>query len=109
MGLQRKPNSDHPTYYITDIINPYPYNVCCQFVSDDIIHSIVFQTNLYAKQSGTPTNEKEIRTYIGISFIMRINKLPTYKDAWSTVPYLQNEYICRLTTESFESLSDIFI
>lgn len=66
----------------------------CQFISDDIIDSIVFQTNLYAVQQGkryTPSNEKEIRTFIGINFIMGINKLPSYRDAWSTVPYVRNE------------------
>ena len=66
-----------------------------------MISLIVFQTNLYATQKGERyilTTEKEIRTFIGINFIMGINKLPSYRDYWSTVPYLRNEYICRLMT-----------
>lgn len=90
-----------PTHHITNLSNPSPYDMCCQFISDDIVNSIVFQTNLYAEQQGnryTPTNEEEIRTFIGINFTMGINKLPSYRDPWSTVPYLRNEYICRLMT-----------
>ena len=66
-----------------------------------MISLIVFQTNLYATQKGERyilTTEKEIRTFIGINFIMGINKLPSYRDYWSTVPYLRNAYICRLMT-----------
>nr|XP_012151413.1 PREDICTED: piggyBac transposable element-derived protein 4-like [Megachile rotundata] len=85
------------TLYITDL--PSPYDVCCAFLTDDIIQSIVSQTNLYAALQGKrfkPTNDQEIRAFIGINFLMGINKLPSCRDAWSSIPYLRNEYICRV-------------
>jgi len=65
------------------------------------VDDIVFHTNLYAEQKGsryTITNNNEIRTFIGINYIMGINNLPSYRDYWSTIPYLRNEYICQLMT-----------
>ena len=94
-------SSSGPAQNILDLENPTPYDICSEFISDDVIDLIVFQTNLYAQQQDkryTPTDAQEIRTFIGCNFLMGINKLPSYRDYWSTVPYLHNEYISKLMT-----------
>lgn len=90
-----------PAQHIADIHNETPYDMCCKFISKDIIDSIVFQTNLYAQQTGkryTQSNETEIRAFIGMNFIMGIVKVPSYRDYWSNVPYLHNKLISQLMT-----------
>lgn len=60
---------------------------------------LVFQTNLYAQQSGrkyTPTNENEMKNFIGINLLMGIARLPSYRDYWSTNQCLHNAFISNL-------------
>lgn len=59
----------------------------------------MFQTNLYAQQSGKiykPTNASEIRVFIGINFLMGLKHQGSYRDYWSSGPQLNDSYISNL-------------
>lgn len=65
----------------------------------NFIEDIVFQTNLYAIQKGdyfAPTNEAEMKCFIGINLLLGIKEVPSYKDCWSSYPQLRDEYISNL-------------
>lgn len=88
-----------PTETITDIENPSPIDIYRNLFPDYLIDRIVFETNLYATQKGkpyVPTTDNEIRTFIGISILMGIKKLPYYRDYWSSSQDLNDAYISRL-------------
>lgn len=55
---------------------------------DCILQDIVYQTNLYGTQNGKNLNIKNenMLAFIGINFIMGYNRLPSWKDYWSTSP-----------------------
>ena len=75
------------------------YKICSLLIDDDIIWNITFQTNVYAQQTGkkyTPTNETEIRTFIGINLLMGIKRQASYRDYWSNAPDLHDPYINKL-------------
>lgn len=57
---------------------------------DCILEDIVYQTNLYGTQNGKNLNIKNenMLAFIGINFIMGYNRLPSWKDYWSTSPDL---------------------
>ena len=88
-----------PSQIVKDLTDHTPYKICSLLVDDDIIRNITFQTNLYAQQSGkryTPTNETEIRTFIGINLLMGIKRQAFYRDYWSSAPDLNDPYISKL-------------
>lgn len=67
--------------------------------SEEIIENVVFQTNLYAEQSGKrykPTNKEEIHTFFGINILMGIKRLPSYRDYWSSDIDLNDPFISKL-------------
>lgn len=92
-------NSCGPDDIFENLDDISPYAIFCQIFDDHIIDHIVFQTNFYATQVGkqfTPTTEDEIRTFLGINLYMGINRLPSYRDYWSSASDLHNVYISNL-------------
>ena len=56
------------------------------FITDDIIDSVVEQTNIYSFQKNDKsinTDHEEIMSLIGMNMKMGISKLPSYKLYWS--------------------------
>ena len=53
---------------------------------NDPLEIIVTETGGYAKQKGCnfETTQDKMKAFIGINFIMGINKLPSLEDYWST-------------------------
>lgn len=51
-----------------------------------ILENICAQSNLYATQRGKTLNLRieELKAFIGINFVMGYNRLPSWKDYWST-------------------------
>ena len=60
-----------------------------------MLQIIVDDSNRYAQQKGREfqTNVEEMRAFLGINFIMTINKLPTIKSYWQCNQFLGNEGI----------------
>ena len=52
---------------------------------NELVKYVCHQTNLYATQNGRrfATNPEEIRTFLGINYIMSISNLPNVKCYWS--------------------------
>ena len=52
---------------------------------NELLEIIVTKTNRYTTQKGCnfETTEDEMKAFLGISFIMGINKLPSLEDYWS--------------------------
>ncbi|XP_040072344.1 piggyBac transposable element-derived protein 4-like [Ixodes scapularis] len=75
-----------------------PADVFLELVPEDFIEDIVFQTNLYATQTGkafSPTNKEEIKTFLAINMLMGIKKLPSYRDFWSSRECLRDPFVSR--------------
>ncbi|KAJ8910639.1 hypothetical protein NQ315_012507 [Exocentrus adspersus] len=71
-------------------IDSTPYKLFNLLITDEILDSITFQTNLYAEQEHQKTNKRysqatvsEIKTFIGLNLLMGIKKSPSYRDYWS--------------------------
>ena len=65
---------------------------------ENLIKLIVVESNLYAQQKGREfqTNEQEMRAFLGINYVMSINKLPTIKSYWECGQYVGNKGICNV-------------
>ena len=52
---------------------------------NELLEIIVTKTNRYTTQKGCnfETTEDEMKAFLGINFIMGINKLPSLEDYWS--------------------------
>lgn len=61
------------------------------------IDLLVFQTNLYATQRYgerfLPTNEEEMRCFLGVNLMMGLTKKPSYRDYWSSSIQMRDPYI----------------
>ncbi|XP_025421002.1 piggyBac transposable element-derived protein 4-like [Sipha flava] len=82
-----------------------PYSIFNYLFSDEIIHMLVEQTNLYSFQRNqkngkpyTQTNIQELKTFFGINLLMGIKRMPSYRDYWSSSPDLHDSYISKLMT-----------
>ena len=67
----------------------------------------VTETNKYVTQKGRTfeTMEDETKAFLGINFIMGINKLPSLEDYWSTDKCIGNEKIQNVMTRTrFQSI-----
>nr|XP_053627436.1 piggyBac transposable element-derived protein 3-like [Cherax quadricarinatus] len=68
-----------------DILSPFDY--FSKFVTREMIDSITFQTNLYAKQKNIKTNFitnfDEIMQFIGILLFMGVCQCPSLDDYWA--------------------------
>ena len=76
--------------------NHSPYDVFTAVTNlDQLLQIIVDESNRYAQQKGREfqTNVEEMRAFLGINFIMTINKLPTIKSYWQCNQFLGNEGI----------------
>lgn len=96
-----------PTEYI-----PGDPGECFGLLFDDnIIDTIVTETNRYASQVLPPTKHwtttaEEIRAYLGFAILMGINELPEIRDYWSRDPYLHYSPIAdRISRDRFEEIS----
>jgi hypothetical protein len=79
--------------------NPTPYKIFQEFITNNFVEHLVFQTNLYAEQEKTssgknyiPTTAKEMNTFLGINLLMGIKRSSSYKDYWSSAPDLNDPY-----------------
>ena len=74
---------------------------------NELLEIIVTETNRYTTQKGCnfETTEDEINAFLGINFIMGINKLPSLEDFWSTDKCIRNEKIQNVMTRTrFQSI-----
>ena len=63
--------------------------------------------NRYATQKGCnfETTEDEMKAFLGINFIMGMNKLPSLKDYWSTDKCIRHEEVQNVMTRTrFQSI-----
>ena len=62
---------------------------------NDPLEIIVTKTNRYATHKGCnfETTEDEMKAFLGINFIMGINKLPSLQNSWSIDKCTDNENI----------------
>ena len=74
---------------------------------NELLEIIVTKTNRYTTQKGCnfETTEDEMKAFLGINFIMGINKLPSLEDYWSTDKCIGNGKIQNLITRTrFQSV-----
>ena len=74
---------------------------------NELLEVIATETNRYATQKGCTfeTTEYEMKAFLGIDFIMGINKLPSLEDYWSTDKCIGNGKIQNLITRTrFQSV-----
>ena len=69
---------------------------------NELLEIIVTETNRYATQKvcNFETTEGEMKAFLGINFIMGINKLPSLEDYWSTDKCTGNEKIQNVMTRT---------
>lgn len=64
---------------------------------EELLETIVFQTNLYATQKYgervLPTNVEEMKCFLGINLMMGLTKKPSYKDYWSSIFQVRDQFI----------------
>ena len=67
-----------------------------------LLEIIVMKANRYATQKGSnfETTEDEMKAFLGINFIMDINKLPSLEDYLSTDKCIRNEKIQNVMTRA---------
>ena len=74
---------------------------------NELLEITVKEMNRYATQKGRnfETMEDEMKAFLGINFIMSINKLPSLEDYWSTDKSIGNEKIQNVFTRTrFQSI-----
>ena len=61
----------------------------------ELLELIVEKSNLYAFQNGRnfTVNKKELKAFLGINFVMAINKLLTVAEYWSVDNLIDNDGI----------------
>ena len=69
---------------------------------DELLDILVEQSNLYAVQNGRQfvTDKQEMSAFLGINYIMSINKIPTKKSYWQADVYIRNEVIKNVMTRA---------
>ena len=75
--------------------------------TNELLKIIVTETNRYVTQIGCnfETTEDEMKAFLGINFIMGINKLPSLEDYWSTDKCIGIEKIQNVMTRTrFQSI-----
>ncbi|CAI6353081.1 unnamed protein product [Macrosiphum euphorbiae] len=62
-----------------------PTDVFMVFI-ESILKDLVYQTNLYGTQKNKALRiqREDMLVFLGINFLMGYNRLPSYKDYWST-------------------------
>ena len=83
---------------------PEPVSVFRTFFTEEILHSIIDQTNIYGKGKKQSSNQrktskwkdvskKEIESFLGLVILMGINGLPNIKLYWSKDMMFHNIFI----------------
>ena len=69
---------------------------------NELLEIIATETNRYATQKSRnfESTEDEIKAFLGINFVMGINKLPSLEDYWSTDKCIRNEKIQNVMTRA---------
>lgn len=102
--LSTKETCDLSADVLLDISEaPTPYEVFSKTVDlHKLIAEISVQTNIYAMQNGRQfvTDENEIRAFLGINYIMAINRLPTIEHYWSVDSFIGNAAIRDVMTRN---------
>lgn len=74
-----------------------PLDFFLHLFTENLLDTIVFQTNLYSVQKHdrnlTPTTVEEIKCFLGINLLMGVKKLPSYRDFWSSRFELRDHFI----------------
>ncbi|KAK8376085.1 hypothetical protein O3P69_008660 [Scylla paramamosain] len=98
---------------------PEPVHMYELFITDDILDTIVSETNIYAQQkinatpltrrsrlcAWKPTTRNEIKKFLGIILYMGINGMPEISSYWSKNKLYAGSYISSvMTRERFEIL-----
>ena len=101
-----------------DIIHQFPehhipfdiFSVVTNF--DGLVKLLVGESNLYAQQNGREfgTNKQEMRAFLGINYMIFINKLQTIKNYWEYGQFIGNKTIRNVMARSrFEDILRNFI
>lgn len=73
-----------------------------KFCTQEVIHLLVEQTNLYAQQNNTQhwenTTDDEIRSFIGLLIAMGLHGLPAFRLFWSTDPLFRVQPVADVMT-----------
>lgn len=82
-----------------------------EILDDNILQSIVDQSNLYANQKGAknwyPLTLAELKAYIGCSILMGIHQLPRLENYWSSDPFLGVKSISDvMTAKRFKKITE---
>ena len=67
---------------------------------DKVVTLIVTETNRYAQQNGRNfiTKAAEMKAFLGMNYIIGVNKLPTIHHYWESDDYVGNEGIRNIMT-----------
>ena len=70
--------------------------------TNELLEIILTETNRSPTQLGRnfETTDTDTKAFLGINFIMGINKLPSLEDYWSTYKYIGNEKIQNVITRT---------
>ncbi len=78
-----------------------PADVFFQFLDNETVDNIVFQTNLYINQMERrvpPITRNELYGFIGINMVMSYHKLPSWTDYWSNDSYMSVPFVSSVMT-----------
>ena len=69
--------------------------------AQEIIDHIVSETNIHAAQKGSNflTNHDELKAFLGMNYLMGINKLPSVANFWEVDHYIGNDGIKHVMTQ----------
>lgn len=88
--------------------SPTPFDIFSAVTNlQELVKILVEQSNIYAQQNGREfmTNDQEMSAFLGINYIMSINKLPTIKSYWECGQYIGNEGVRNVMSRSrFEDI-----
>ena len=101
IGEKHAPYGKEQCSYKADIIDQFrqeniPFDVFYAVTNlACLLKLLVDESNLYVQQNGREihTNEQEMRVFLGINFIMSINKLPTITSYWECGQFTGSEDI----------------
>lgn len=98
------PNNASPALPFSENVGPNvpgnletPLDFFLHLFSENLLNTLVFQTNLYAVQkhnkNNSPTTTEEIKCFLGINLLMGVKKMPSYRDFWSSNYVLRDQFI----------------
>lgn len=84
--------------------DPSPIVLFLSIISVAFMEEIVFQTNLYATQTGKSYSQvtlQELYLFLTINILIRVKKLQSYRNFWSSDELLHDNYIAKQIPERF--------